>query len=264
QTMQYGIKYEGWVHPLSPHYAKKGEMPSSVKGNPGGVSYRHWLGLVVASGNEKDKRLPSQAIATAIRLAETPYFEDAPERLRLLAFGFDMDNMKARCWYQSEMPLPLLPTGIDRKEFETRTAQMVQAADLAAGLVRNAIKQALFKRPGDAAGDFSNYSERFWRGSEQVFFDHLNRLAKNPGDETIRQDWKTCLTKTAKAQFEATIPTLGIEDGPMGNTTNSKGHPIFPAVEAYRFLLYKLDSGLEKELELPSPERKKKSKKEAA
>ncbi|KAF0119377.1 MAG: Cse1 family CRISPR-associated protein [Rhodospirillaceae bacterium] len=252
QTRQHGVKYEGWKHPLSPHVAKEGAMPSSVKGNPGGATYRHWLGLVVAD-NAKDKRLPAQAISTARRLAN-----DTLDGLRLIAFGYDMDNAKARCWYQSEMPLPLLAPNVNREDFENRTAQLVKAADLAAGLTRTAIKQALFSRPGDAPGDFSHLGERFWKATEPAFFDHVGGLAKNPDDATLRQDWAKCLQKSALAQFDASVPMEGIEEGDMKRVVKARGS-----------LVYKLlrDGGLEKALGLEAPERKPKRKtkgKEAA
>ncbi|MBI5119393.1 MAG: type I-E CRISPR-associated protein Cse1/CasA [Rhodospirillales bacterium] len=256
QTKQYGIKYDGWVHPLSPYVAKAGAPPSSVKGNPGGVTYRHWLGLVVAGGNDKDKRLPARSIATAIERASDAF----PERVRLLAFGYDMDSMKARCWYQSSMPVPMLKAGTDRELFETRTKQLVAAAELISGLVRYAIKQAQFSRPADAPGDFSSLGEQFWRGTEQGFLGHLSRLANDPQDqdETIRKDWMKSLVSAAIRQFDAAVPTLGIEDGAMKRV-----------VKARSLLLFKLhDGGLEKALGLEAPERKPKpknpKKKEAA
>ncbi|MBF0169349.1 MAG: type I-E CRISPR-associated protein Cse1/CasA [Alphaproteobacteria bacterium] len=254
QTQQYGIKYEGWQHPLSPYVAKAGTTPSSVKGNPGGVTYRHWLGLVVAGGNDKDKRLPARSIATAIERASDAF----PERVRLQAFGFDMDNMKARCWYQSSMPVPMLKAGTDSDLFETRTKHLVGAAELVSGLVRFAVKQALFSRPADAPGDFSSLGEQFWRGTEQDFLAHLSRLGVDPQDqdETIRKDWMKSLIGAAIRQFDATVPTLGIENGAMKRV-----------VSARSLLLFKLhDGGLEKALGLEAPERKpkRKGKKEAA
>src|SRR5690606_14878331 len=46
-TRQYGIKYVGWIHPLTPYTEGKGtDPPNPRKAQPGGVTYRHWLGLV--------------------------------------------------------------------------------------------------------------------------------------------------------------------------------------------------------------------------
>jgi CRISPR system Cascade subunit CasA len=99
-----GANYAAWggVHPLTPHYQQRsGGEKLAVHPQPGGIGYRHWLGLVL--GTKDGLRVPAVAVSdwhngrgmdTGVRTA------------RLIAAGFDMDNMKARGFVESEMPLP--------------------------------------------------------------------------------------------------------------------------------------------------------------
>jgi len=50
RTKNFGTNYEGaWIHPLTPYRIdpKKEKPPLSLKGQEGGLGYRHWLGLVL-------------------------------------------------------------------------------------------------------------------------------------------------------------------------------------------------------------------------
>ena len=100
----HGPNYAAWgrAHPLTPHYASKlGSEYIPVHPQPGGIGYRHWLGLVMQSPD--GLRLPAEAISTWRR----DRMRDAgPDEGRLIAAGYDMDNMKARAFVESEMPLP--------------------------------------------------------------------------------------------------------------------------------------------------------------
>nr|MCV4210329.1 type I-E CRISPR-associated protein Cse1/CasA [Roseomonas sp. SXEYE001] len=60
-----GANYAAWglVHPLTPHYRLK---PSDqewlpIHPQPGGIGYRHWVGLVTAA--PEGARLPAKAVA---------------------------------------------------------------------------------------------------------------------------------------------------------------------------------------------------------
>lgn len=96
QDKNYGMNFTGaWLHPLSPYRSKDGELfPAHAQ--PGGVGYRHWLGLVQQDGSEK---MPARVVHEFYERWKSGW------QFRLWAFGYDMDNMKARCWYESTMPL---------------------------------------------------------------------------------------------------------------------------------------------------------------
>ncbi len=236
QTKQYGIKYEGWIHPLSPYFKKTGEKPSATKGRPGGVSYRHWLGLI--QEDIDNGRHPAECV-TAFRASDGRL--EAAERVRLIAFGYDMDNMKARSWYQSEMPIPRIKG--NREAFEAVARRLVRSADQAARLVRNAVKSALFERPGDAAGDFYHVKDRFWRETESMFFERLALLANDEADDVaIRMGWQRILRSAALAIFDDTVPSDGIEAGSWKRIVTARqwlirsldGKPIYEKLDLGR------------------------------
>ena len=86
-----------------------------------------------------------------------------------------MDNMKARCWYESIIPLLYIDQTI-RQAFETSVAGMVRAASEIAMNTRSAVKKSWFKRPGDIKGDFTFVDSSFWLATESVFYEVLQHL----------------------------------------------------------------------------------------
>jgi len=108
-------KKSSWInprHPLSPYYLGEDNRPSAVHPQPGGIGYRHWLGYVENATEGKLQRLPSQAIEQF----RTMVHADG----RLWASGYDMDNMKARCWYDATMPVLIVDTSTTADFYLTR------------------------------------------------------------------------------------------------------------------------------------------------
>jgi len=162
-TVNYGINYTGaWRHPLTPYRGSDKELVARHP-QPGGIGYRHWLGLVHARADDKQRLLPAQVVEAFLR--ETT----GMGQVRLWAFGYDMDNMKPRCWYESTVPLYRVPPQ-HLEPFERVIRQMIDAADLVAGLLRDAVKEAWFRRPGDARGDTAFLADGFWRQTEPDFY----------------------------------------------------------------------------------------------
>jgi len=199
-TTNYGINYSGaWQHPLSPHYidAKSGE-PMPVHAQPGGLGYRHWLGW--AEGTETMH--PASVVSlfredTKRRLSE--------EQLRLWAFGYDMDNMKPRCWYETTFPLFVIPDEMVRSEFSKRVQAMVDAAMQVSGFVQTCVKEAWFKRPADVRGDTRFLKEAFFQHTETAFYALLVPLKTaiaQREDSQVLADWHTLLSREATALFD--------------------------------------------------------------
>jgi CRISPR system Cascade subunit CasA len=164
-TKNYGINYTGaWEHPLSPHYRdSKSGMPMPAHAQPGGFSYRHWISW---TGNSQDH----------LRARVVERFERVlcqGEQLRLWAFGFDMDNMKARAWYETTVPLYLLSPGEQRDHFIATVDRLIEAGVQVAGYLHGAVKDAWFKRPGDVRGDLSYLKQAFYERTAGDFFVHL-------------------------------------------------------------------------------------------
>lgn len=199
-TRNYGINYTGaWQHPLSPHYidAKTGE-PMPVHAQPGGLSYRHWLGWAMGSETVK-----SAKVVDAYREDTKRKLEN--EQLRLSVLGYDMDNMKARCWYETTFPLFQINDDYLRKAFTQRVQLLVDAASQVSGFVQTCIKEAWFKRPGDARGETGFLKEAFFQQTEQQFYKTLEQLLSalhTEKDSDVLKGWHTFLKTAAMELFD--------------------------------------------------------------
>jgi len=211
QTKNYGTNYDGpWVHPLTPYRfdPKKKNFPLSLKGQQGGLGYRHWLGLVLQDTENGDKA------ATIVR-----FFNDERGRFllngcaaSLWCFGYDMDNMKARCWYDSHFPIFVLNDN-QRKNLVDWAGELIRAAREVVKTLRREVKSAWFRRPEDAKGDMSIIDDQFWQATEPDFYRLLDKLTQLPGDTrmsptVIYLDWFKTLEKFVFQIFEkATLET---------------------------------------------------------
>ncbi|SUB69786.1 CRISPR type I-E/ECOLI-associated protein CasA/Cse1 [Pluralibacter gergoviae] len=96
---------------------------------------------------------------------------------RLWCFAYDMDNAKARCWYQHRVPL------ITTEEPDRFTALASRAIGLASDALfclKKALKSAMFDAPSEAKADFSMTEVAFWQETEHLFLRLIHRLADDP------------------------------------------------------------------------------------
>lgn len=198
-TKNYGVSYDGaWQHPLSPHRIddKTGE-PLPKHPQPGGFSYRHWLAWVADRDSEQAAFVVSGYVNSRRKLDNVP--------LRLSVFGYDMDNMKARCWYEATFPLVLVPKPY-RVQFSERVETLIGTASEAAGFVRSCVKDAWFSRPGDAKGDTSFLIESFFIHTQQSFLQVLHQLERDlkngSNGISVLTDWHSVLRVEAISLFD--------------------------------------------------------------
>lgn len=202
-TKNYGLNYKGaWNHPLSPYYeAKDGWLPSHPQ--PGGFSYRHWLAWVGLSSDNKKQR-PARVVEHFLESTR----RQAGEQLRLWAFGYDIDDMKARCWYESTLPLYGL-ADCERKAqrlIESEVGVWLGGAEMAVKCLRVAVKEAWFS--GDARGDLGAIDASFWSRTEPDFYLQLKDLIEIVRDDRnfdalpVREAWHWLLIKTATDLFD--------------------------------------------------------------
>ena len=217
RTRNYGTDYsEGFEHPLTPYYRQKAGSPKlPVHPKPGGISYRLWPGLVCESSDKLCD--PAQVIRH--------WHERTPQRdgTRLVAFGYDMDNMKARAWIESEMPFWLLEDAASRESLEQFIGRAVAGAGTVTRLLTKEIKSALYDRPKNAGGDYGFIAERFYRETERAFYGALRQavclVEEDPdGDDPAlqaREGWAPAMADTALRLFDEYAPTDGLEDRNM-------------------------------------------------
>lgn len=196
-----GVNYKGgWCHVLSPYSTNpKGELLAK-HAQPGGVTYRNWLGLVQNDSQNNSRPAAVVSLFREERQAGLTGFQP-----HLWAFGYDMDNMKARCWYEGKMPLHHIDEGL-LPAYEEEIARLVRTAGLIGFSVRTSIKKALFSRPEDATGDLSFIDARFWQDTEPAFHKTLDELAillKEGGDRTaLKLNWLKSLRKEGERLFD--------------------------------------------------------------
>jgi CRISPR system Cascade subunit CasA len=171
RVKNYGVQYEGWLHPLSP-YRQALKDPSApwlaLKGQPGGLSYKDWLGLLVERVDKFNKNQPAKVVRAAASRSKNS---------GLWCFAWDMDNAKARCWYQHRIPLIHVD---DPEPFLAIIHLVLQLASETLTLLRTALKSAKFENPKEAKADFSMVDIAFWQESEPAFRALLDALMADP------------------------------------------------------------------------------------
>lgn len=204
----YGVQYANWRHPLSPYYRTNasGEwLP--VHPQPGGIGWRDWVGIALAAP-EGAMRQPAAVIA---------HFHDRAQRVglrevRVHAFGYDMDNMKARGWVESIQPVFAVSDAADRQRLVGFAAGLTEGAGIAASALMRGVKDALFTRPADAPGDLSSLKTELWTTTEAAFFLAIRRITSTAPsdelDEEVRRSFLGSLTAAAAAIFDRWSATV--------------------------------------------------------
>lgn len=184
-TKNYGNNYSGnWYHPLTPSLTNKDNTISTLKGQPGGLRYRHWIVWTMANhttGKEAAKAVTA-AWGKEARLRKAFGSENAR---RIWVFGYDMDNMKARRWLDGTAPLYNIGDLGQEKIvlFQERVQGLVEAANYVVGQLVAALKKLVTDNPKKKVGNFDSERERFWSDTEPAFYKALAELVLDPGAE---------------------------------------------------------------------------------
>ena len=178
KTKNFGTNYEGaWLHPLTPYRFDPNNIkpPFSLKGQQGGLGYRHWLGLAL------EDKANGDTAAAVVQFYNSSRGRSIRDKgyAALWCFGYDMDNMKARCWYESRFPVYSL-SEIQRKNLIAWAVELVTAAKEVVKMLRSEVKSAWFRRPEDVKGDMSQIDAQFWQATEVDFYQLLEQLATLP------------------------------------------------------------------------------------
>ncbi|ECD2969728.1 type I-E CRISPR-associated protein Cse1/CasA [Salmonella enterica subsp. enterica] len=188
RSKNYGVQYDSWLHPFSP-YRQALKDPSApwlaFKGQPGGLSYKDWLGLMLNREDKFNKMQPAKVIRAA----------GQRNKMSLWCFAWDMDKAKVRCWYQHR--IPLISVSHEEQFLAVLNIVLVLASE-SLSLLRNALKSAKFDCPKEAKMDFSMVDIAFWQETEPAFRALQEALAVDP----LRQDTQT---RHAVSQWEAEL-----------------------------------------------------------
>lgn len=221
----WGTNYTTWgrVHALSPCYrAKAGEEWLYVHPQPGGIGYQHWLGLLSLNPGETRQVAPAMSEFRRLRAASV---RSNGVPWRLLAAGYDMDNMKARGFAESEMPVlePADPAAASAHDALLRT--LVSGADIVARLLASCVRRALFSEGASVAIDaapLATLRERFWAETADTFFTCSAAAAAGRPDDEVRTAWLAAIARTARHLFDEAAPI----------DASGEGHPARVAASA--------------------------------
>jgi len=216
RTKNYGTNYTGfWMHPLTPYVLdpKREKPPLSMKGQKGGIAYRHWLGLALGTD---DKQPPAQVVSyfIACKAAQVGMRREPV----LWCFGYDMDNMKARCWYDATLPLyAIKPSSL--RPFQKAVLALLDVAREAANLLGKSVKAARFSRPADAGNDPA-VPQSFWQATETTFYRALKSLADadsldEPALAPIYRNWLVEIRDQTVDLFDEWVLAAPIEEMEM-------------------------------------------------
>jgi len=196
QSKNLGTNYAGaWQHPLSPYSLSKASELLAKHPQPGGFTYQHWLGFIEDGNNQ----FSSTVVKRYRKLANK-----WNDQFRLYVFGYDTKSAKIRCWYETSFPLFTIAEEI-RIDFINRVQTLTETASEFSGFVRSCVKEAWFKRPGDAKGDTSFLSQGFFQHTEHEFYQALKLLQESIPEgqsQSVLQDWHRVLNKAAFNLFD--------------------------------------------------------------
>jgi CRISPR system Cascade subunit CasA len=214
RTLNYGANYVGWRHPLSPYRQDKAAGLLPVHPHAGASDYGDWPAWWGFNGYP----------ATSLNLwrKRRPEIEPDVERTLVEAFGFDMDNMKARQWLDAR--LPWVPA--DEGGLKHAVSPCIGAADAAARALRMAVKLALYGQRKDSgyrlpetlpADSLPEPADRLWRETQADFEALLGRLSDRLRDGDVQTGdlligWRDRLRGHAWRIFDETVDLDGLTD----------------------------------------------------
>ncbi|WP_082701629.1 type I-E CRISPR-associated protein Cse1/CasA [Novosphingobium sp. FSW06-99] len=180
EQRQYGNKYEGWVHPLSPYYRNKaGEMAFCQRAATWNAGYRNWLGVVCQAD---DAYLRDRALA----LRQYDNRADFDEKYSVLVSGWATNSAKILDFVWSREPTFVLSDtksailrGVIRAA-EVAQNEMISLMAILSGARRKAelkskglpqdYKPSDWKWGGSCE---SNMADAFYVNTEAAFLEHM-------------------------------------------------------------------------------------------
>lgn len=200
----YGTNYVQWQHPLTPHRRplKEGGELFSVKGQPGGLFWRDWLGLNWQTASDSNNEYP----AFVVKQYHAHPITSVQKAIGLWGFGYDFDNMKARCWYEHRFPLLQLDAAQRERHIEC-LQQAAKSASRTLNLLRGALKEAWSNDAKNSRGDYSFIDVDFWQLTRPLFDDFRRELAEQVENDALIPCWQAQLWRFARNYFDQHVFT---------------------------------------------------------
>lgn len=217
RTRNYGTNYTGnWNHPLTPysHDPKHESLPLPTKGGRAASGYRQWLALTFG---DHEQPMAADIVADFNKLSgKSGYLSRVRQEARLWCFGFEMDNMKAKAWHDSTLPLYTLVSQ-DPQSFVVAVRQLLEVAKWAAKLLGDQVKAARGMGQKDPV-----IEQSFWQHSETAFYAAVQPLAQLEQFSTealvpIYEAWMRAVYSQMMCLFEVWVLCAPIEEMDMKN-----------------------------------------------
>ena len=167
RSRNYGVNYTGWVHPLSPYYPLASGELSAMHPQPTGFQWRDWVDFALL--RPEAKRRPAKVVVAATERLRAIGVDES----RLLVFGYDCDNAKARGWQQATPPF-FRGDASERQWLATLAEELGAAVDAAGFALASAIVTALYGDRDDTPRVGDPYRQRLWAITEPLFFSALS------------------------------------------------------------------------------------------
>jgi CRISPR system Cascade subunit CasA len=244
----YGVQYEAWRHPLSPYYRSKPETAwLSLHGQAGGVGWRDWVTLTLRAPVGA-LREPAAAVAAFYRRAS----DLGLGSFRLHAFGYDMDNMKARGWIEAELPSFVVDNDERLNLLYQFAAALTDANGMAATALVGSVKTALFQSSEDAAGDFTQVRTDIWHRTERAFYEAIAAIATAELDlessyttaSVRKQEFAQAMAEAALEIFDRWAPASGVLPAVLRRRVTAR-HDLLMALRGYSTLGERIFTALE-------------------
>ncbi len=164
-TQNYGANYASNVfkHPLSPYYRLN---PNSewlpLHPRSGGFNYREFLSVVASDQNKEPARVVCDSMLHSVVAIDI-----ALAKRSIWAFGFEMDNMKARAWHEAYFPLYV---GVDQGRLAEYAEEFISAAVLAREKLARGLRESWNQ---SAVGNTQAIEQQFWESTEAQFYQRL-------------------------------------------------------------------------------------------
>ncbi len=215
-TRYGGVNYTGaWEHPLTPYnHDSKKNLSLPLKGKYANGAYRHWLGLALGSASADGKS--TIEVAKVLKAFNRKYNPKIRRMAtRLWCFGYDMDNMKALCWYESILPVYALEPE-QQPKFRLAVQNILILAQNSASALQKYVKAACFRKPTDVKSDPA-IAQSFWQGSETQFYHSLSALSQidlsdAEQQQPIIREWGNYTRNLTLSLFDQWVLSAAIED----------------------------------------------------